>query len=147
MRHFFTVLACAATLAAPAYSATRARADERAIIAQEQELGRAMIGRDVAALSRIVGRDWVCQTASGTSGKAQFIADIAGGKLVVRKFVLHDVHVRVFGNVAYLMAADDEVSSYAGVDGSGTYNWLDVWQKRDGRWVSVASQVTKVRAG
>jgi len=146
MRLFFTVLACSATLTAPAYSAISARADENTIIALEHELGRAMIRRDIASLSRIVGDDWVCQTASGASGKAHFIGDIASGKLVMRKFVLHDVHVRVFGDMAYLMAADDEVSSYAGVDGSGTYNWLDVWQKRNGRWVSVASQVTKVRA-
>ena len=147
MRGLFAILACSASLAAPAHSATSARADEKAIIALEHELGRAMIKRDVAALSRIVGDDWVCQTASGVSGKAHFIGDIAKGKLVMKKFVLHDVHVRVFGDVAYLMAADDEVSSYAGVDGSGTYNWLDVWKKRNGRWVSVASQVTKVRAG
>ena len=146
MRALFAILAYSATLAGPAYSATSTRADENTIIALERELGRAMIGRDVAALSRIVGDDWVCQTATGVSGKAHFIADVARGKLVMKKFVLHDVHVRVFGNVAYLMAADDEVSSYAGVDGSGTYNWLDVWQKRNGHWVSVASQVTKVRA-
>ena len=147
MRQFFTVLACSAILAAPAYSATRTRGDEQAIISLEQELGRAMIGRDVASLSRIVGDDWVCQGATGISDKAHFISDVAQRKLVMKKFALRDIHVRVFGDIAYLMGTDDETSSYAGADGSGTYNWLDVWQKRNGRWVSVATQITKVRAG
>ena len=120
--------------------------DSRTIVALEASLGRAMIARDVKALHRIVGDDWVCQGASGISTKRSFIDDVASGKLVVRKFVLHDIHVRIFGNVAYLMAADDEESAYAGANNSGTYNWLDIWQKRDGHWVSVATQITKARA-
>lgn len=122
------------------------KADAARIVSLERALGRAMIARDTKALSRIVGDDWLCQGASGISTKKSFIDDVATGKLVVRRFVLHDVHVRVMGNVAYLMAADDEESAYAGTDNSGTYNWLDVWQKRGGRWVSIATQITKVRA-
>ena len=121
-------------------------ADERAkqeIIAQEEALGRAMIHRDTATLQRIVADEWVCQGATGISTKKSFISDVATGKLKVRKFVLHDIRVRVFGNVAYLMGADDEVSAYAGKENSGTYNWLDVWVKRGGKWVSVATQITK----
>lgn len=127
--------------AAPQSAAQDAQAKE--IIALEQELGRAMIHRDVAALQRIVGDDWICQSATGRSTKQSFISDVAHGKLVMKKFVLHDIHVRIFGKVAYLMAADDEISTYAGANNSGTYNWLDVWVKRNGRWVSVATQITK----
>lgn len=127
--------------AAPQSAAQDAQAKE--IIALEQELGRAMIHRDVAALQRIVGDDWICQSATGRSTKQSFISDVANGKLVMKKFVLHDIHIRIFGKVAYLMAADDEISTYAGANNSGTYNWLDVWVKRNGRWVSVATQITK----
>ena len=145
MRMLFPVLACGAIVAAPAQAAPDTP-DAKAIVAQERELGRAMIARDVASLSRIVGEDWVCQGATGISDKAHFIADVAQRKLVMKSFALRDVHVRVFGDIAYLMATDDETSSYAGIDGSGTYNWLDVWQKRNGQRVSVATQITKVRA-
>lgn len=126
-----------------ASSASAETGDAARIVAQEQALGRAMIAHDVTTLSRIVGDEWLCQGATGISTKRDFLRDVADRKLVVRTFRLHDVHVRVLGDVAYLMAADDEHSSYAGTDNSGTYNWLDVWQKRGGQWVSVATQITR----
>jgi len=116
-------LAILASTALFAHVPQSAASDERArkeIVALEAELGRAMIHRDVAALQRIVGDDWVCQGATGISTKRSFISDVATGKLAVKRFVLHDIHVEIFGNVAYLMGADDEVSAYAGKDNSGT---------------------------
>jgi hypothetical protein len=52
----------------------------------------------------------------------------------------------VLGNVAFVQGFDDEESSYKGKPSNGTYNWLDVWEKRGGRWVSVATQLTRVEA-
>jgi hypothetical protein len=106
-----------------------------------------MIHRDLATLDRLVGADWTIQSDSGTMGtKAGVLDDVRSGALVVTRFKLHDIHVRVLGNVAFVQGFDDEVSSYKGKDNSGTYNWLDVWEKRDGRWVSVATQLTRVEA-
>ena len=136
------MIPAALAAASPQSAAEDARA-EKEIIRLETELGRAMVDRDVASLRRIISDEWICQGATGVSTRESFLDDIARGKLVVRRFVLHDIRVRVFGNVAYLMGADDEDSAYAGTDNSGTYNWLDVWTKRNGRWVSVATQITK----
>ena len=137
------MLASTALVAAGPQSTAADEQAKKEIVALEAELGHAMIHRDVAALQRIVGDDWICQSATGISGKQSFISDVAHRKLVVRRFVLHDIHVKIFGDTAYLMGADDEESSYAGVRNSGTYNWLDVWTKRNGHWVSVATQITK----
>jgi ketosteroid isomerase-like protein len=133
----------ATALAATTPTAAQDAHAEQEIIALETELGRAMIHRDVAALERIVGDDWICQSATGVSDKKSFVGDVASGRLVVTQFVLHDIHVKVVGDTAYLMGADDEQSSYAGSNNSGTYNWLDVWTKRGGRWVSIATQITR----
>jgi ketosteroid isomerase-like protein len=121
---------------------------EKTINDSESALGEAMIHKDLATLDRLVGDDWTIQSDSGTMGtKAGFLDDVRSGALVIKSFRLHDVHVRVFGDVAFVQGFDDEVSSYKGKDNSGTYNWLDVWQRRDGRWVSVATQLTRVEAG
>jgi hypothetical protein len=40
---------------------------------------------------------------------------------------------------------DDEKSTAKGKDTSGTYTWMDVFEKRDGKWQAVASQITKVK--
>ncbi len=120
-------------------------ATEKKIADLEAALGEAMIHKDIATLSALVADDWTIQSESGTMGtKAGFIDDVKSGALVVTTFKIHDVHVHVLGNVAYIQAFDDEQSSYKGHDNSGTYNWMDVWENRDGHWVSVATQLTRV---
>ncbi len=139
---FASALGLAGTIMAQDLSSTEGR-----ILENEKVLGEAMIHRDVATLSRLVADDWTIQSEGGTTGtKSGFIGDVSSGRLVVSVFRLHDMHVRVFGDVAVLQGADDEVSSYAGKASNGTYNWLDVWVKRNGQWVSVATQITRVNA-
>ena len=118
---------------------------ERIIADQELALGQAMIHKDVGTLSRLVADDWAMQSESGAGTKAAFIADIQSGKLVVSSFKIRDMHVHVVGNLAWVQAYDDEHTSYEGNDSSGTYNWMDVWQKRNGHWISVATQLTRVK--
>jgi ketosteroid isomerase-like protein len=120
---------------------------EQKITDYEAALGQAMIQKDVATLSTLVADDWTIQNDSGALGtKSGFIDDVKSGALVVTSFRLHDLHVRVLGNVAFVQGFDDEESAYKGKASSGTYNWLDVWVNRDGHWVSVATQLTKVEA-
>ena len=144
MKRSLSILAASLLLTCTAI-AKDAPATETKIAGFEADLGQAMIHKDIATLSALVGDDWTIQDKSGSMGtKAGFINDVKSGKLVVTSFKLHDLHVRVLGNVAYVQAFDDEISSYEGKESSGTYNWLDVWVNRDGRWVSVATQLTKV---
>ena len=144
MKRSLSILAASLLLTCTAI-AKDAPATETRIAGFEADLGQAMIHKDIATLSALVGDDWTIQDKSGSMGtKAGFINDVKSGKLVVTSFKLHDLHVRVLGNVAYVQAFDDEISSYEGKESSGTYNWLDVWVNRDGRWVSVATQLTKV---
>ena len=71
-----------------------------------------MIHTDLATLDRLVGADWTIQSDSGTMGtKAGFLDDVRSGALVVTRFKLHVIHVRVLGNVAFVQGFDDEVSS------------------------------------
>ena len=108
-------------------------ATENKIAAFEAALGQAMIHKDIATLSNLVADDWTIQNDSGSMGtKAGFINDVKSGKLVVTSFRLHDVHVHVHGNVAFVQGFDDETSFYEGKENSGTYNWLDVWENRSG---------------
>ena len=124
-----------------------APATEKKITDLEVALGEAMIHKDIAMLSKLVADDWTIQSESGSMGtKAGFIDDVKSGALVVTRFKIHNIHVHVVGNVAYVQAFDDEESFYKGKSNSGTYNWLDVWENRDGRWVSVATQLTRVEA-
>lgn len=53
----------------------------------------------------------------------------------------HDVHVRLVGaDLAIVQGQDTETSTHKGKSASGAYSWTDIFQKRDGRWVAIASQ-------
>ncbi len=129
-----------------AIGAEETTASEKQIAQLEFDLGQAMIQRDISTLSKLVADEWTIQQDSDQLGtKAGFINDIQSRKLVVTRFNIHDLRIRVLGTVAVVQAFDDEDSFYDGKDGSGTYSWLDVWVQRQGQWVSIATQLTKVR--
>jgi hypothetical protein len=66
-------------------------ATEKKIADFEADLGQAMIHKDIATLSKLVGDDWTIQNDSGATGaKAGFINDVQSGALVVTSFKLHD---------------------------------------------------------
>jgi hypothetical protein len=143
MNRLVSTLAASLLFTHPATTQTT----EQRIAQYEAALGQAMIHKDLATLSNLVADDWTIQNDSGTTGtKAGFIDDVRSGALVVTSFKLHNIHVRMLGNVAFVQGFDDEESSYKGKPSNGTYNWLDVWVNRNGHWVSVATQLTKVEA-
>ena len=53
---------------------------------------------------------------------------------------LDDIKVRVFGHTAVVTGTDDEITMKDGKKSSNHYGWTDVFVKRNGRWLAVASQ-------
>ncbi|MGH6888972.1 MAG: nuclear transport factor 2 family protein [Rhizomicrobium sp.] len=140
------ITACAAVLAMtfPAAAAGMAAAPQQ-LVDLETAWSKAMTQRDTAAISTIVADDWIGQNDSGKpENKTAYLAEIKSGDMSAASMTNHDVHVRLLHNVALVQGADDEKSSYNGKDTSGTYTWMDVFEMRGGKWVAVASQVTKV---
>lgn len=147
MTGLFSLATAAVLTLATAVSAQSAPSAEDLIRGYEEDLGTAMIHRDVPALARLVGEDWTMQSESGVMGTREgFLSDIRSGKLVVKSFRLHDLRIQVFGDAAMVQGFDDEESAYDGKASNGTYDWMDVWVRRDGKWVSVATQITRVTA-
>jgi hypothetical protein len=140
------VLACSATLlmAIPATAADMA-ATQQKLVDLEAAWSKAQVQKDMAALSSIIADDWTAQDDTGkVTDKAKMIADIKSGKTTWSTITNRDENVRVMHNVAVVQGSDDEKSADNGKDTSGAYTWMDVFEKRDGKWVAVASQVTKV---
>ena len=144
MTRLVTAALCILLMTSAAFTQNNS-ADEKQIAENEHALGQAMIQKDLATLSRLVADDWSMLGESGAGTKSGFLNDIKSGTLVVKSFQIHDMHIRVLGDVAIVQAYDDEQTTYAGKDSSGTYNWTDVWQKRNGQWVSIATQLTTVK--
>ncbi|MGH6875956.1 MAG: nuclear transport factor 2 family protein [Rhizomicrobium sp.] len=140
------IIACAAAVAmAGSAAAADMSATQQKLIDIEAAWSKAVVANDTAALSRIVADDWTAQNDSGKiTDRAQMIADVKSGKSTASSMTNRDEHVRVMGDIAIVQGADDEKSMDHGKDTSGAYTWMDVFEKRDGKWVAIASQNSKV---
>jgi ketosteroid isomerase-like protein len=139
------VSTCAAVLLMTAAAvAADMSATQQKFVDIEAGWSKAILQKDTAAISSIVADDWIGQNPGGkTQNKAGMIAEIKSGGMAATEMTNHDVSVRVIGNIAVVQGADDEKSSYKGKDTSGAYTWMDVFERRGGKWLAIASQVTK----
>lgn len=88
----------------------------------------------------ILAVDFVCTLPDGTLlDRAAFLQRSAAPSSI-GNLVVHDVNVRLFGDLAIVHAA----TTFTRVDGtSGTGRYTDVWARRDGRWLAVAAQFAR----
>ncbi len=112
--------------------------------ATEQAWIDAELHHDTTAFEKLVADDWVAITPEGpTETKAERAAEILKG--TVTSATLGPMNVRVFGDTAVVTGSDVETEIVHGKETIGYYVWTDVFVKRDGKWLAVASQTTKVK--
>jgi len=140
------LLAAAALAAVPAVAQPRAapRSDEAELIRLEEDYARALIRKDRAFLMDFYAPDWRGGNWMGFWTKSRMLRSLLDDRYVVRSMKLRDLRVRVMGDVAVVQGVDDEVTSMDGRDTSGTWTFTDVFARRNGRWVAVASQTSKL---
>src|SRR5260370_42135510 len=97
-------------------------------------------------LGQIIADDW---TGIGYDGsketKQSYLADWKSGKSKLESFEFGPMDVKVVGSVAVVQGSDTEKSTTNGKDSSGKFVWMDVFVKRDGKWVAVRSQSAMVK--
>jgi ketosteroid isomerase-like protein len=119
-------------------------ATQQKLVDIEAAWSKATVAKDTATVASFLADDWMGQNPSGKRySKTDMLADMKSGASAATRMTNHDVSARVMGNMAVVQGADDEKSSYNGKDTSGSYTWMDVFEKRGGKWVAIASQVTK----
>jgi len=113
----------------------------------EAAWAKAAVARDAGALNRIVAADWHGQNHHGKYyDRAAMIKEVVAGPEKLTSEVNHDLHVRFLGaNFAAVHGMDDESGVEAGKKVTEVYSWLDLYEKRGGQWVAIASQSAKVK--
>lgn len=101
----------------------------------------ASVKRDVKTLDRLLADEF---TLSGTS-KADYLAFIAAPETVIESAVSDNFDVRVYGDMALLIANDTITSRRNGAKVVDVYRYIDVWLKRDGRWQCVATESHQIK--
>ena len=132
----------AATLTAVASAAGMSQA-EQAVRTAETQRFEALVKQDVAALKRLMADDLTYTHSSGVrQTKAEYLHDLASGKLVYRAAEANDLNVRIVGNAAVITGTAKVLVNTGGADRAIELLYTDVYVKRDGRWQLLAWQST-----
>ena len=115
--------------------------DAEVIAGIEQQLAKAWVERDRAAVDAILASDWSVTDASGqVLTKEQVIQEtFASTDRKIDSMAVDDVQVRVFGDVAVATGRTRASGSYRGTSSSVVLRFTDVFVRREGRWQAVAS--------
>jgi hypothetical protein len=133
---------------APAASAQPKPANPgQELVNMEAAWSKAIVARDAAALNRIVAPDWHGQGEKGKYlDRATMVRQSTTGADKVSAMTNHDVHVRLVGNDhAIVQGMDTETGTFKGKTATKVYSWTDIFEKRGGHWVAIASQNTPVK--
>jgi len=115
----------------------------------ENDWADAQKAADTAKLDEILGDDWVAIGYGAGEGvkqtKKAYIDAYKSGSAKIESFEFGPMDVKVLGNVAVVQGSDTEKSTSNGKDTSGKFVWMDVFVKRNDKWVAVRSMGSMVK--
>ena len=117
--------------------------DQAAIDAVKQvgeDMGNAMVAGDIDKLKQIYADDFAEVGSSGkTTTKQDLLSDFESFHDKLEWFETGPTDVQVYGNIALAQGSVKERRSLKGKDTSGEFAWMDLLEKRAGKWVVLRS--------
>jgi ketosteroid isomerase-like protein len=112
----------------------------------EQDMGKAMVAGDIDKLNQIYADDFATIGSSGKiTTKQNLLSDFASFHDKLEWFENGPMDVQVFGNVAVVHGSVTEKRIRDGKDTSDEFVWMDLLEKRAGKWVVLRSAGARVK--
>ena len=128
-------------------AAQRVESDQQALIKLERDWNDAFYKKDVAFIESILAPEFTATYDDGSRGdKAKELALTKEFNQQVESAVQDDFTVRIFGNTAIVLFTLKLVGIKQGQRSELALSYTDVWVLRDGRWLCVSTQSTRVSA-
>lgn len=109
------------------------------------EYDRAQVTSNRAELERLIADDYVLHNSGGqVQDKTSFIADQIAPGYKLEPFAVEEKVEKVMGDAAILGGAARARGTSGGEPYDVRLRFIDIWQKRGGKWVVVMSQATRV---
>lgn len=137
-----------ATLAAT--TGAHAASDEDVLAAIEHDFAEMQITRDPVTIARVAAvmdpgfRFTDPASSHPGASKDQVLGMVTSGKLVIQSMDFRPFTIRIFRSTAIVEGVNSGRAAFGDADASGTFAWVDVFEKRDGRWIWLFSQSGKV---
>ena len=121
------------------------RSDQEILIQMERDWDAAFERRDAKLIETFLAEEFIATYGDGSRGnKATELKLVAEFNQQTDSRELDDFIVKIYGNTAVVWFTQTLKGPSQGKQVTLTYQYVDVWVMRDGRWQCVASQSTKV---
>lgn len=148
------VLSLALLVVMPLYAAPKnmqrsnRKQDQKIIQEFEEQWSKALLARDVAALGKLMGEDFLSISATGVlSDKAQYLDHVRSGSLQFVSMENKESKIRVMGDVAIVNSLVRVDASASGSEFRGMYRYTRVYRRLPGvGWKAVNFEATRVSA-
>lgn len=118
--------------------------DEQQILALHEAGDRALMAADLAVLGEIFADDYVQYNDAGQAfTKQDVLENFRRAAIRYPSIVSTGRKIRVLGDTAVVHGSEDDEVEAGGKRFNVRYVYLDVLQKRDGKWMLVASQLAR----
>ena len=119
---------------------------EAELKAIEEKWLDAYMKSDASFLRNTEAEDYsITEPDGAVSNKAQDIKSVTDKTFVLKSATMSDFKCRMLGdNSACVTATLKMNGTEDGQEFSGDYRAIDIFEKKDGKWMAVASQLTKV---
>jgi Domain of unknown function (DUF4440) len=114
------------------------------VVGLERELARAVQGRDLDKIDRILAAEFTLATGrpgAEVRSREEYL-DVTRDRYVVNSFEFDSIEPRVYGHVAVVRSRYRQEGRLDGEDRSGAYLFTDVWVRRAGRWQLVTRHLS-----
>ena len=127
----------------------KAQTDEETLAKIEKDFAAMQISKSpkaIEAVAAVMADDFYSfdPTTGVRLTKKELLDAIQSPHYVASKLEFPPFFIRIFGSTAVVQGTNYELGSVNQKRFSGTYAWFDVFEKRDGRWVWIVSQSSKV---
>ena len=123
------------------------KSDQQILIELERSWDAAFHKGDAKFIETLLADEFIATYGDGSRGdKAKELSLAADQKQQVDSSRLDEFIVRTFGNTAVVWFTQILVGPVNGKPTEVRYRYVDVWVIRNGRWMAVASQSTRLNA-
>jgi len=145
MRHSVVPFVIVSTLAAATASAARQPSVPADLAREAEAYEHAQIEGNRAELERLLADDFVLVGGDGSKvGKREHINEFTNPNLKLEPVTVREPVVHVWPNGAALGGTVDLKGTFEGKPFAQTLRYVDVWARREARWVVVYGQATRV---